>query len=157
MALFLFTKNILEGKPIPVFNHGKHTRDFTFIDDIAEGVIRTSDKIAEPDSAWRADAPDPATSNAPFRLYNIGNNSPVKLEAYIEAIEQVLDRKAEKELLPLQKGDVPDTYADVSELAAAVITGPRPPLPPALPASFSGIGNIMGCDGVCGEGSHMAG
>ena len=120
MALFLFTKNILEGKPITVFNHGKHTRDFTYIDDIVEGVIRASGKIAEPDSAWRADAPDPATSSAPFRIYNIGNNSPVQLDAYIEAIEQVLGRKAEREYLPLQKGDVPDTYADVSELEAAV-------------------------------------
>ncbi len=128
MALFLFTKNILEGKPITVFNHGKHTRDFTYIDDIVEGVIRVSVKIAEPDSAWRADAPDPATSNAPFRIYNIGNNSPVKLDAYIEAIEQVLGRKAERELLPLQKGDVPDTYADVSELEAAVNYKPATPV-----------------------------
>jgi UDP-glucuronate 4-epimerase len=128
MALFLFTKNILEGKPITVFNHGKHTRDFTYIDDIVEGVIRVSGKIAEPDSAWRADAPDPATSNAPFRIYNIGNNSPVKLDAYIEAIEQVLGRKAEREFLPLQKGDVPDTYADVSELEAAVNYKPATPV-----------------------------
>lgn len=128
MALFLFTKSILEGKPIKVFNYGKHTRDFTYIDDIAEGVVRVSDKIAEPDSAWNADAPDPATSNAPFRIYNIGNNSPVQLEAYIEAIEQALGRKAEKELLPLQKGDVPDTYADVSELAAAVNYRPMTPV-----------------------------
>ncbi len=128
MALFQFTKNILEGKPITVFNYGKHTRDFTYIDDIAEGVILVSDKIAEPDSAWQADAPDPATSNAPFRIFNIGNNSPVTLEAYIEAIEQVLGRKAERELLPLQKGDVPDTYADVSELAAAVNYKPATPV-----------------------------
>jgi UDP-glucuronate 4-epimerase len=128
MALFQFTKNILEGKPITVFNYGKHTRDFTYIDDIAEGVILVSDKIAEPDSAWQAVAPDPATSNAPFRIFNIGNNSPITLEAYIEAIEQVLGRKAERELLPLQKGDVPDTYADVSELAAAVNYKPATPV-----------------------------
>ncbi len=128
MALFLFTKNILEGKPIPVFNYGKHTRDFTYIDDIVEGVIRVSDRVAEPDAAWRADVPDPATSNAPFRIYNIGNNSPVKLDAYIEAIEQVLGRKAERELLPLQKGDVPDTFADVSELEAAVNYKPATPV-----------------------------
>jgi UDP-glucuronate 4-epimerase len=128
MALFLFTKNILEGKPIKVFNYGNHTRDFTYVDDIVEGVIRVSDKIAEPDGAWRASAPDPATSNASFRIYNIGNNSPVKLEAYIEAAERELGRKAEKELLPLQKGDVPDTYADVSELAAAVNYRPATPV-----------------------------
>ena len=96
MALFQFTQNILEGKPIKVFNHGKHSRDFTYIDDIVEGVIRVSGRIAEPDSAWRADTPDPATSNAPFRIYNIGNNSPVTLESYIEAIEQALGRKAKR-------------------------------------------------------------
>src|ERR1700716_906493 len=97
MALFLFTKNILEGKPIKVFNYGNHTRDFTYVEDIVEGVVRVSDKSAEPDGAWRASAPDPATSDAPFRIYNLGNNSPVKLEAYIEAVEQELGRKAEKE------------------------------------------------------------
>lgn len=128
MALFLFTKNILEGKPIRVFNYGKHTRDFTYVDDIAEGVIRVSDKIAEPDPSWNPAKPDPATSSAPFRLYNIGNNSPVALEAYIEAIERELGRKAEKELLPLQKGDVPDTYADVSELTAATHYRPATPV-----------------------------
>jgi UDP-glucuronate 4-epimerase len=128
MALFLFTKNILEGKPIKVFNYGNHTRDFTYVDDIVEGVIRASDKIAEPEVGWSASAPDPATSNAPFRIYNIGNNSPVKLEAYIEAAEQELGRKAEKEFLPLQKGDVPDTYADVSEFVAAVNYRPTTPV-----------------------------
>jgi len=128
MALFRFTKNMLEGKPIPVFNYGKHTRDFTYIDDIAEGVLRISAKIAEPNSAWRADAPDPATSNAPFRVYNIGNNAPIALDAYIEAIEQELGLKAQKEFLPLQLGDVPDTYADVSELMAAVNYRPNTPV-----------------------------
>jgi UDP-glucuronate 4-epimerase len=128
MALFLFTKNILEGKPIKVFNYGKHTRDFTYVDDIVEGVIRVSDKIAEPDSTWRAESPDPASSSAPFRLYNIGNNSPVQLDSYIEAIEHALGRKAERELLPLQKGDVPDTYADVSELMSAVNYKPATPV-----------------------------
>ncbi|MBI4723649.1 MAG: NAD-dependent epimerase [Rhodomicrobium sp.] len=128
MALFLFTKNILEGKPIKVFNYGKHSRDFTYIDDIVEGVIRVSDQIAEPNANWSAGAPDPATSNAPFRIFNIGNNSPVKLEAYIEAIEQELGRKAERELLPLQQGDVPDTFADVSELIAAVNYKPATPV-----------------------------
>lgn len=116
MALFKFTKAILDGSPIQVFNNGNHTRDFTYVDDIAEGVIRASDKIAKPDPTWNGDRPDPATSDAPFRIYNIGNNNPVKLNAYIEALEGALGRKAIKELLPLQPGDVPDTYADVSSL-----------------------------------------
>lgn len=120
MALFKFTKNILEDKTIPVFNHGNHSRDFTYIDDIVEGVIRASDQPATPDPEWNSNRPDPATSNAPFRLYNIGNNDPVKLSAYIEAIEKALDKRAIKELLPLQPGDVPDTYADSSELERAV-------------------------------------
>lgn len=124
MALFLFTKNILEGKPIQVFNHGKHTRDFTFVEDIAEGVVRASDKVATPDPNWSSDTPDPATSNAPFRIYNIGRNAPVNLSEYIEALEHELGRTAVKELLPLQPGDVADTYADVSALEAAV--GYRP-------------------------------
>jgi UDP-glucuronate 4-epimerase len=128
MAFFQFTKNILEGKPIQVFNYGRHTRDFTYIDDIVEAVIRISDKIAEPDPGWRADRPDPASSNVPFKIYNIGNSSPVTLEAYIEAIEQATGRKAQKELLPLQAGDVPDTCADISELAAAINYRPATPV-----------------------------
>ncbi|WP_075995616.1 NAD-dependent epimerase [Salaquimonas pukyongi] len=120
MALFLFTKNILEGTPIKVFNHGNHTRDFTYVDDIAEGVIRTNDKVASTNPDWSGADPDPATSNAPFRIFNIGNNSPVKLADYIEAIEEATGRKARKEMLPLQPGDVPDTFADVSELVGEV-------------------------------------
>ncbi len=120
MALFLFTKAILAGEPIKVFNHGNHTRDFTYVEDIAEGVIRASYQLAEPNPAWDAARPDPATSNAPYRIFNIGNNSPVKLTEYIEALEEALDRKAVIELLPLQPGDVPNTYADVSELQSAV-------------------------------------
>jgi len=116
MALFLFTRAILEGRPIKVFNHGNHTRDFTYVDDIVEGVIRALDRPAAPDPAWDAMAPDPATSNAPYRIYNIGNNNPVKLTEYIEALEVALGRPAERELLPLQAGDVPDTFADVSDL-----------------------------------------
>ncbi|MBY3363421.1 NAD-dependent epimerase [Rhizobium laguerreae] len=116
MALFKFTKNILEGKPIQVFNRGNHTRDFTFVDDIAEGVIRASDQPARPDMDWSGEAPDPSSSSAPYRIYNIGNNNPVHLNSYIEAIEDVLQKKAIKELLPLQPGDVPDTYADVEKL-----------------------------------------
>ena len=116
MALFLFTKNILAGKPIDVFNYGHHKRDFTFIEDIAEGVVRSLDKIATPNPLWISDQPDPGTSFAPYRLYNIGNNPPVELLHYIEVLENCLGRKAEKNLLPLQPGDVPDTYADVTDL-----------------------------------------
>jgi UDP-glucuronate 4-epimerase len=120
MALFLFTHNILEGKPIKVFNHGNHTRDFTYIDDIVEGVLRISDDIAQPDPAWDSAHPDPASSNAPFRIFNIGNNNSVKLSAYIEAIEKAVGKKAVKEMLPMQAGDVPDTFADVSALVRQV-------------------------------------
>lgn len=128
MALFLFTKNILAGDPIKVFNHGNHTRDFTYVEDIAEGVIRSSDQIAEPNPDWSSDNPDPASSNAPFRIFNIGNNAPVKLTEYIAAIEDAVGKKAIKELLPLQPGDVPDTYADVSSLVDAVGYKPATPV-----------------------------
>jgi UDP-glucuronate 4-epimerase len=128
MALFRFTRAILAGEPIQVYNKGRHTRDFTFIDDIVEGVVRTSDGIAEADPDWDSDDPDPATSNAPFRIYNIGNNDPVSLETYIEALEEVLGKTAERELLPLQPGDVPDTYADASELVNAVGYKPATPV-----------------------------
>jgi UDP-glucuronate 4-epimerase len=120
MALFLFTRNILAGKPIEVFNYGNHRRDFTYIDDIVEGVIRVLDKVPEPNPEWSGDKPDSATSNAPYRLYNIGNNQPVELMRYIEVLESCLGRKAEKNLLPLQPGDVPDTYADVADLVRDV-------------------------------------
>ncbi|WP_332605764.1 NAD-dependent epimerase [Acinetobacter sp. ESBL14] len=116
MALFKFTKNIFEGKPIPVFNHGNHTRDFTYIDDIVEGIIRTSDKIATPDATWDSNHPNPATSNAPFRIFNIGNNRTVKLIEYIQAIEKAAGKEAILDLLPLQPGDVPDTFADSTAL-----------------------------------------
>jgi len=120
MALFMFTRNILAGLPIDVFNHGHHTRDFTFVEDIAEGVLRTLDQTATPDPQWNSDDPDPATSNAPYRIYNIGNNSPVQLSHYIAVLEDCLGRKAIKNLLPLQPGDVPDTSADVQDLERAV-------------------------------------
>ena len=120
MALFKFTKKIIEGEAIPVFNHGNHTRDFTFVEDIAEGVIRSSDQIAQPDPNWDSKNPSPASSYAPFRIFNIGNNNPVKLIEYIHAIEKSLDKKAIMDLLPLQPGDVPDTYADSSALEKAV-------------------------------------
>lgn len=125
MALFLFAKNILEGKPINVFNHGNHTRDFTYVADIVEGVIRACDNPAGPDPAWDAMRPDPATSNAPYRIYNIGNNNPVKLTEYIAALEEAIGRKAEQNLLPLQPGDVPDTFADVSDLERNLGYKPR--------------------------------
>ncbi|MCS4298212.1 MULTISPECIES: NAD-dependent epimerase [Acinetobacter] len=120
MALFKFTKNIIEDQPIPVFNHGNHTRDFTFISDIVEGVIRSSDQIAQPDPNWDSKNPDPSTSYAPFRIFNIGNNNPVKLIEYIHAIEKALGKEAILELLPLQPGDVPDTFADSSALEQRV-------------------------------------
>lgn len=124
MALFIFTKKILAGEPIDVFNYGNHRRDFTFIDDIVEGVIRTLDNVAAKNTAWSGDTPDPATSADPYRLYNIGSNSPVELLRYIEVLEDCLGKKAEKNLLPLQPGDVPDTYADVDALVSDV--GYRP-------------------------------
>ena len=116
MALFMFTKNIIEGKPIDVFNYGKHQRDFTYIDDIVEGVIRTLDHTAQPNPDWSGKNPDSATSKAPYRLYNIGSNNPCELLRYIEIIEECVGKKAIKNMLPLQPGDVPATYADVEAL-----------------------------------------
>jgi UDP-glucuronate 4-epimerase len=124
MALFLFTKNILAGLPIQLFNHGNHSRDFTYVDDIVEGVIRVSDRPATPNPSWNSANPDSATSNAPYRIFNIGNNNPVRLLRYIEALENALGKEAVKQFLPLQPGDVPDTYADVSDLFAYI--GYRP-------------------------------
>ena len=116
MSLFLFTRNILEGKSIDIYNYGNHRRDFTYIDDIVEGVIRVLDKPASPNQNWSGDNPDPGTSLAPYRLYNIGNHNPVHLLTFIETLEECLGKKAIKNLLPLQPGDVPDTFADVSDL-----------------------------------------
>ena len=127
MALFLFTRAILEGRPIDVFNHGRMVRDFTYIDDIADGVVRVLDRPATADAAFDPQQPDPAGSNAPYRVFNIGNHDPVRLLAFIEAIEQALGRSAQKNWLPLQAGDVPATFADVAELAAW--TGARPATP----------------------------
>ena len=128
MALFMFTKNIIEGKPIDVFNYGDHKRDFTYIDDIVEGVIRTMDHTAQPNDAWDSANPDPGTSRAPYRLYNIGNSKPVELMDYIAAIEDCLGKKAEKNLLPLQPGDVPYTWADTEDLVADVDYQPSTPI-----------------------------
>ena len=127
MALFQFTRNILAGQPIDVFNYGNHRRDFTYVDDIASGVVAALDRIAAPDPDWDGNNPDPATSKAPYRLYNIGNNRPVELMRYIEVLESCLGRKAEKNLLPLQVGDVPDTWADAEDLVRDV--GYRPSTP----------------------------
>jgi len=120
MALFIFTKNILEGRPIKVFNHGHHKRDFTYVDDIVEGVVRTLDKVAEPNPDWSGDHPDSATSFAPYRLFNIGNSQPVALGRYIEVLEECLGVTAERELLPMQPGDVPETSADIDDLVEHV-------------------------------------
>jgi len=127
MALFLFTRNILAGRPIDVFNYGHHRRDFTYVDDIVAGVLASLDHVAAPDPDWNGERPDPATSRAPYRLYNIGNNRPVELMHYIEVLEQCLGRKAERNLLPLQVGDVPDTWADAEDLVRDV--GYRPSTP----------------------------
>jgi len=128
MALFIFTRNIIEGKPIDVFNYGNHRRDFTFVDDIVEGVIRTMDHTAEANPDWDAGNPDPGTSNVPYRLYNIGNQQPIELTRYIEVLEDCLGKKAEKNLLPLQPGDVPDTFADAEDLVQDVGYQPDTPI-----------------------------
>ncbi len=128
MALFLFTRSIFAGEPIEVFNHGHHRRDFTYIDDIVEGIVRTLDHVAEPNPEWRGDTPDPGTSAAPWRLYNIGNSSPVELLRYIEVLEECIGRKVEKKMLPMQPGDVPATWADVQALTDDVGYKPATPV-----------------------------
>ena len=128
MALFLFTRAILAGKPIDVFNQGKMRRDFTYIDDIVQGVVRTADRIAAPDPAWDAAAPDPGISPAPYRVYNIGNHTPVELERFIAVLEEALGRKAVRHYLPMQPGDVPATCADVDDLRRDVGFAPATPL-----------------------------
>jgi len=128
MALFKFTKNILAGEPIDVFNYGNHRRDFTYIDDIVEGVVRVMGRVPEGNPDWTGDNPDPATSKAPWKVYNIGNNQPVELMRYIEVIEECVGKKAEKNLLPMQPGDVPDTYADVGALVEDVGYKPETPI-----------------------------
>jgi len=128
MSLFLFTRKILAGEPIDVFNYGNHRRDFTYIDDIVEGVIRTLDNVAAPDPNWSSDEPDSASGSAPYRLYNIGSNNPIELLRYIELIEERLGMTAEKNLLPLQPGDVPDTYANVDSLMRDVGYKPATPI-----------------------------
>jgi UDP-glucuronate 4-epimerase len=133
MALFKFTRNILAGEPIDVFNNGQHARDFTYIDDVVEGVLRTSDRIPQPDPAWSGAQPDPATSTAPYRIYNIGNHRPVELMHFIAVLEKTLGREAKKNFLPLQPGDVPATFADVDDLIADVGFAPSTPLEEGIP------------------------
>ncbi|MDD2239333.1 MAG: NAD-dependent epimerase [Kiritimatiellae bacterium] len=128
MALFKFTKAILAGEPIDVYNHGRMRRDFTYIDDIVQGVVRTADQIAQPDPAWDATQPDPGISSAPYRVYNIGNHTPVELDTFITYIEEALGRKAVRNLLPMQPGDVKATSADVEDLRRAVGFAPATPL-----------------------------
>jgi UDP-glucuronate 4-epimerase len=128
MSLFLFTKKILEGEPIDVFNHGDHLRDFTYIDDIVEGVVRILDKVPPANPQWNSAAPDPASSSAPYRLFNIGNNQPTQLMYFIECIENALGKTATKVMLPLQPGDVPKTFANVDDLMEAVDFKPATPI-----------------------------
>lgn len=128
MAMFLFTKAILAGQPIDVFNNGEMQRDFTYVDDIVESLVRVGDRVPQPNPNWSGDAPDPATSNAPYQLYNIGNHSPVKLMRLIEVLEDKLGKKAIKNFMPMQPGDVPATYADVADLARDVDFQPRTPI-----------------------------
>ncbi len=128
MALFLFTKAILENRPIDVYNHGKMRRDFTYIDDIVEGIVRVADRPAPPNREWNSDRPDPGTSRAPYRVYNIGNHQPVELEYFIDVLEDALGRKAVRNLLPIQPGDVPATYADVEDLKRDVGFHPATPI-----------------------------
>ena len=136
MALFLFTEKILKGEPIEVYNEGRMLRDFTYIDDIVEGVVRVLDRPARPNPDWQGDAPDPGTSRAPYRIYNIGNNSPVELLEFIATIEAALGKKAERRLLSIQPGDVPATFADVADLTRD--TGFRPSTPIAI-----GVGRFV--------------
>jgi len=128
MALFLFTKAILEGRPIDVFNHGKMRRDFTYIDDIVEGILRTADHVATADPAWTGDVPDPGTSSAPYRVYNIGNDNPVELMELIATLERELGQVAVKNMLPIQPGDVPATWANVDDLTRDVGFKPATPI-----------------------------
>ena len=144
MALFLFTKATLEGKPLRVFNYGKMRRDFTYIDDIVEGVYRVLQKVPEPNPQWSGDAPDPASSPAPYRLYNIGNNNTVELEDFICAIEEALGKKAVREYLPLQPGDVPASFADIEDLHDAVGFRPNTPIKQGISAFVDWYRNYYG-------------
>ena len=143
MALFKFTKAIIEEKPIDIFNFGKHTRDFTYIDDIVEGIIKTINSPANINSYWNGNKPDPATSKAPWTVYNIGNNNPVKLMDYVNALEKALKKKAKINFLPLQPGDVPDTFANVDELKKNLIISPQHLLLMEYQILLNGIKNFI--------------
>ena len=148
MALFKFTENIIAGKPIDVFNYGNHTRDFTYVEDIVEGVIRILDRPAQPDPTWDPKNPDPATSAAPFRVYNIGSNRPLELSRYIEVLEETLGIEAERNLLPLQPGDVPDTFADVDDLIRDAGYKPDTPVEDGIRAFVSWYKDYYNVDSV---------
>jgi len=145
MALFLFTKAILEEKPIKVFNHGRMQRDFTYIDDIIEGVVRVMDRLPEPDPIWSRDDPDPGTSYAKYKIYNIGNNNPVELMEFILVIEKILGKEAKKEFLDLQPGDVPATYADVDDLIKDVGFKPNTPIETGIKRFIEWFKEYYGC------------
>src|SRR5450631_1021839 len=145
MALFLFARAIIEGRPIEVFNQGHHTRDFTYVEDIVEGVVRVTDRVPGPDAAWNSANPDPASSSAPYRLYNIGSNRPIELLRYIEVLEHCLGRKAERIMKPLQIGDVPDTFADVDELIADVGYKPNTPIEVGVRNFVEWFNGYYGC------------
>ena len=125
MALFTFTERILAGQAIDIYNYGHHQRDFPYIDDIVAGIVMALDHIAEPDAGWRGDAPDPASSQAPYRIYNIGSEKPIQIMCYVEVLEACLGRRAEKNFLPLQAGDIPDSWSDVGDLATELDYRPR--------------------------------
>jgi UDP-glucuronate 4-epimerase len=146
MALYLFTDAIVRGKPINIFNNGDMTRDFTYVDDIVEGILRIAEAVAEPDPDWDAKAPDPSASNAPYRIYNIGNSQPVRLLDYVDALEFSLGRKATRNLLPMQPGDVKDTYADVTKLADAVGYQPATPVKVGIANFVSWFKDYHGID-----------
>jgi len=148
MALFLFTRRILAGEPIDVFNHGNHTRDFTYVDDIVEGVIRVLDRPAQPNRDWNPQRPDPQSSVAPYRLYNIGSNNPVSLLRYIEVLEETLGLQARKNYLPLQPGDVPDTFADVDDLMRDVGYKPDTPIEEGIRNFVAWYKDYYGIDSV---------
>jgi UDP-glucuronate 4-epimerase len=148
MALFLFTRKMLAGEPIDVFNHGHHTRDFTYVDDIVEGIVRTLDQIAEPNADWDPGRPDPASSSAPYRIYNIGSNNPINLSRYIEVLEETLGVTAQKNLLGLQPGDVADTFADVDDLIRDVGYKPDTPIEEGIGEFVKWYKNYYGLDDV---------
>jgi len=143
MAYFSFTKAVEAGQPIDLYNEGRMKRDFTYIDDIVEGIVRVSDRPATPDPSWSGENPDPSTSKAPYRLYNIGNHNPVELLHFVEVLEKCLGKEAKKRFLPMQPGDVPATYADISELIRDVGFNPATSIEDGLARLWIGIADTM--------------